>query len=198
MLVCILGKCSEKYSTLCVWSNVKQNNNKKPTSKTTGIHQKWEPPLPATATHPEIHPATHHCQPPKPTQIPTKTSGSPLDERDPRSCGVAVQDWRGAKLWCCGARSGQCEAVVLWCEIGVRGGRFYSRSALGGCYSRSAPGWLLFEIGTDEGGGEWCCAMCKKEREREQERGKGGREAANFGKQFTNFLGVNRFPNFYI
>ena len=78
----------------------------------------------------------------------------------------------------------------------MRGGRFYSRSALrGGCYSRSAPGWLLFEIGTDEGGGMVLCNVQERERERA---GKGERwEAANFGKQFTNFLGVNRFPNFY-
>ena len=55
MFVCILGKCFGKYSTLCVWSNVKQNNNKKPTPKTTGN-------------------GNHHCQPPKPTPQPTTNS----------------------------------------------------------------------------------------------------------------------------
>jgi hypothetical protein len=38
VFVYILGKCSEKYSTLCVWSSVKQNNknsHKKPPESTT-------------------------------------------------------------------------------------------------------------------------------------------------------------------
>ena len=57
--VCILEKCSGKYSTLCVWSNVKKKKKKKPTPKITGIQQKWEPPLLATQTYPETHLATH-------------------------------------------------------------------------------------------------------------------------------------------
>jgi hypothetical protein len=80
--VCILGKCFEKYSTLCVWSNVKQNNNKKTTPKTTGIHQKWEPPLPATQTYPATttsHPATH--REPNPHRNQPKTH--PATHQDP-------------------------------------------------------------------------------------------------------------------
>jgi hypothetical protein len=38
VFVCIIGKYSGKYSTLCVWSNVKQNK-KQPTPKTTASHR---------------------------------------------------------------------------------------------------------------------------------------------------------------
>ena len=43
----------------------KTKQRKKPTPKTTGIHQKWEPPLPATQTHPATHrePNPHRNQP---------------------------------------------------------------------------------------------------------------------------------------
>jgi hypothetical protein len=83
MFVCTLGKCSRKYSTLCVWSNVKQTHpchppqptplpttinpaNPPPTTKptTTATH---ETPT-TTATH---NPATHLCHPPQPTPLPT-------------------------------------------------------------------------------------------------------------------------------
>ena len=66
VFVCILGKCSGKYSTLCVWSNVKQNNKKnlypKPSESTKN--------------------GNHHCQPPKPTPQPT-VSQTPT-EIDPK------------------------------------------------------------------------------------------------------------------
>ena len=55
VLVCILEKCSRKYFTLCVWSNVKQNNKKKP-----------HPKPPKSTKN-----GNHHCQPPKPTLKPT-------------------------------------------------------------------------------------------------------------------------------
>ena len=57
VFVCILGKCSGKYSTLCVWSNVKQNNKKYPHPK----------PPESTKNR------NHHCQPPKPTPQSTQT-----------------------------------------------------------------------------------------------------------------------------
>jgi hypothetical protein len=49
VFVCILGKCSGKYSTLCVWSNVKQNNKKNP-----------HPKPPESTKN-----GNHHCQPPR-------------------------------------------------------------------------------------------------------------------------------------
>jgi hypothetical protein len=65
VFVCILGKCSEKYSTLCVWSNVKQNKEK-------NSHPK---PLESTKN------GNHHCQPPKPT--PQPTTSHPATHREP-------------------------------------------------------------------------------------------------------------------
>ena len=59
MFVCILRKCSKTYFILCVWSNIKQNNKKKLTPKTTEINQKWEPPPRATPQPTTSHPATH-------------------------------------------------------------------------------------------------------------------------------------------
>jgi hypothetical protein len=58
VFVYILGKCSGKYSTLCVWSNVKQKKKKKLTPKTTGIHQNHRnlPPPPPPPPHPTTKP----------------------------------------------------------------------------------------------------------------------------------------------
>ena len=49
------------FFSICLHSRKihKTKQQKKPTPKTTRIHQKWKPPLPATATHPKTHPATH-------------------------------------------------------------------------------------------------------------------------------------------
>jgi hypothetical protein len=54
----------------------KTKQRKKPTPKTTGIHQKWELPLPATQTHP----ATHHEPPRNPPRAkpPPKSTQNPL------------------------------------------------------------------------------------------------------------------------
>ena len=80
VFVCILGKCSGKYSTRCVWSNVKQIKKK----NTTQHHRILQPPQPnkeqpyppPAATNPtKIHhkinknPITGHHKPTKPTLI---------------------------------------------------------------------------------------------------------------------------------
>jgi hypothetical protein len=54
VFVCTLGKCSRKYSTLCVWSNVKQTHP-------------CQPPKPTPQPTPATHPATHHNQQKKST-----------------------------------------------------------------------------------------------------------------------------------
>jgi hypothetical protein len=67
VFVCILGKCSEKYSTLCVWSNVKQNKEKNP-----------HPKPPESTKN-----GNHHCQPPKPTPQPTTSHPQPTASQTP-------------------------------------------------------------------------------------------------------------------
>jgi hypothetical protein len=66
MFVCTLGKCCRKYFTLCVWSNVKQNNTK-PTPKTTGNgNHDCQPNLQPTAnstSHNNPPPTTTHRRP---------------------------------------------------------------------------------------------------------------------------------------
>jgi hypothetical protein len=104
----------------------KTKQQKKPTPKTTGIHQKWEPPLLAIATHLEIHLATHHCQPPKSQQ-------KPVGHRLMREIREAVV------LRCA------CEAVVLRFEIGA----VRSRGAV--VRDQREGGWVLFEIGAEGG-----------------------------------------------
>jgi hypothetical protein len=94
--------------------------------------------------------------------------------------------------------------MVLRCEIGAvrsrgavvrdrrEGGGFCSRSALrGGCCSRSTSGWLLFEIGADEGGGGM--VLCNVQ-ERERESRKGGRVGGcKFWKTVYKFFGRKPF-----
>ena len=58
---------------------------KKKTTKTIGIHQKWELPLPATQTHPK----THLCQPPQPTPQPT-TGHHKSTKRKSRQLGLKL------------------------------------------------------------------------------------------------------------
>ena len=76
VFVCILGKCSEKYSTLCVWSNVKQNKEKTHTQNHWNP-PKREPPLPS-ANHPNPPRNPPRAKPPsKSTQNPFRNPSKP-------------------------------------------------------------------------------------------------------------------------
>ena len=68
VFVCTLGKCSRKYSTLCVWSNVKQIIRKYPHPKPSESTKNDPHCQPATQTHPATPQPT-----PKPTPQPTHT-----------------------------------------------------------------------------------------------------------------------------
>jgi hypothetical protein len=104
MFVCILGKCSEKYYILCIWSNVKRNKKKNPHPK----------PPKSTKNR------NHHYQPPQPTPKSTPQPTTAKHSNPPKSQQKPV----GHRLM----REIR-EAVVLRCKIGVRGGGCCSRSA---------------------------------------------------------------------
>jgi hypothetical protein len=72
VFVCTLGKCSRKYSTLCVWSNVKQTHPCQPPKPTRN------PPLPPT-----LLPTTINKKNPPPTTKPTTTATHPATHRNP-------------------------------------------------------------------------------------------------------------------
>ena len=100
VFVCTLEKCSGKYSTLCVWSNIKQINRKYPHPKPPESTKNDHPCQPAShpnpphnlAAHPNppCNPATHPAAHPNPPRNPLeqkpphRTTRYP-PERKPRS-----------------------------------------------------------------------------------------------------------------
>jgi hypothetical protein len=79
VFVCTLGKCSRKYSTLCVWSNVKQINRKYPHPKPPESTKNDHPCQPATHPNPPHNPATH----PNPCNPTTHPAAHPNPPRNP-------------------------------------------------------------------------------------------------------------------
>ena len=86
MFVCILGKCSSKYFTLCVWNNVKQKHK----NTHTQIHWNRQKMKTTTASYPTnplwatpkaiaSHPATYREPNPRWNRIKTH----PATHRDP-------------------------------------------------------------------------------------------------------------------
>ena len=192
--VCILEKCSGKYSTLCVWSNVKQKKKKK-----THTQNHWNPAKMGTtsASHPNLpwnsprNPP--HNLPRNPPLLATQTHRETHSNANKNPWVTAWWERFAKPKQHCESRSARENEIsargVLRCEIGTGVGGFCLRSVRvgggGDGSSRSASrGGLLFEIGTRggycsrsvlgaamrdrQGGGEWCCA---RKREREQESG---------------------------
>ena len=86
VFVCILGKWSNKYFTLCVWSNVKQKNKKNPHSKppksTKNGNHHHEPPHKPTVSHPATH-REPPCNPPRAKPPPKLTQNPPRNPLRP-------------------------------------------------------------------------------------------------------------------
>ena len=80
VFVCILGKCSDKYFILFVWSNEKQKNKKyphpKPPESTKNGNHHREPPHKPTVSHPATH-REPPCNPPQ-AKPPPKSTQNPL------------------------------------------------------------------------------------------------------------------------
>ena len=76
VFVCTLGKCSRKYSTLCVWSNVKQIIRKYPHPKPSESTKNDPHCQLATQTHPATH-RNPPRNPPKPTPQPHNPPRNP-------------------------------------------------------------------------------------------------------------------------
>jgi hypothetical protein len=86
VFVCTLGKCSGKYSTLCVWSNVKQINRKYPHPKPPESTKNDHPCQPTTHPNPPHNPATHPNPPCNPTTHPAAHPNpprNPLEQKPP-------------------------------------------------------------------------------------------------------------------
>jgi hypothetical protein len=95
VFVCTLGKCSIKYSTLCVWSNVKQTHpchppRYPPQSTKKNHHQPRNPqplqptPLPTTINKKKTHHQPRNPQPPQPTPQPhPHPKPTPINKKNP-------------------------------------------------------------------------------------------------------------------
>ena len=166
----------------------KTKQQKKPTLKTTEIHQKWEPPLLATQTHPATHPAihleTHPYQPPQPTLKPTPqptTGHHKSTKRESRRLGLKLSVSGSSRTL------GTISPASSGSDLGRR--RLQRRDTMPLRSMRAGPTpWKARPRKRK-------AASTKRIKPREQrKRAKREEPHACFGKWFTEKNFVNRFP----
>ena len=176
VFVCTLGKCSRKYSTLCVWSNVKQTHPcqpPKPTLLPTTINKKNPPPTTTTqskSTTKSTNPTTSHHK---------------LTEREIREAHATVVSHirREKQISEDNATSESTEMLSAKAgdplEAASSGGVGH-----GGEHGRDRGGWVA--VGRER-------KESREQRKREERESRGTRVLEN---GLRKFFPLNRFPKF--